>query len=79
MSVTTPTKLDRERIRELTEREARQLEDMLTSLTAILLGLELLQTRTPLSERQGRLVAEALRAARTLEAALLGRIAGDAG
>jgi hypothetical protein len=46
---------------------------VLTHLTSVLLGLELLERRTPLSPRQRLLVAHTLRSARALRALLVAR------
>ncbi len=48
-----------------------ELHELLTHLTSVLLGLQILRERTPLSPRQRELAEHALRSARALEAVVL--------
>jgi hypothetical protein len=55
----------------------REMHSLLTHLTSLLLGLEMLRERTPLSPRQAVVVEHALHAARGMRQTLLERIVAE--
>ncbi len=61
------------------EMNERDVHDVLTHLTSILVGLEILQARTELSPRQAAVVDHALRSTHAMRDAIVNRIARQIG
>jgi hypothetical protein len=61
------------------QKEEQDRHALLTHLTSILLGLQLLQRRTPMSAQQARVLAESLRSAQAMGLILVTQIVESGG